>query len=752
MKHRPGSQGRILRPDSFSKSLARLRKFLLGRQVERVEKILIKPLASVLMIHGMWIGLPLWLVVARDFRWAVFAAIGLLLGEAARLLLRVEDRTGSADCLKANAFLTTLAVAWLLPDEGISLGVQVGLVMIAASIAAVLAAALVRALEGTDLPPLVWGYCAVASTLFIIFPDWTLSSTLTTDWGVLPSSAGDWVGTFFRTLGAFFFAPDPGAGAVIAATVLIWSRTMFLAGLAGWIAGVLTALLLTHLGVLFYWMPTAYNFFIAGMALGSVYFLPGWTSLAAAAFAGCIAAFGAVGLQHLLNFSSAAFLPVPLSLTVWVGIGALKSAAIRGRLMHNRFPQMRPEDAWQWTMFDIAKWGNQEDLLMIPVVGEAEITQGFSGPITHAGRWRHALDFQRPRPAVGKARVQDLTFGTPVLAPAPGIVERIQNEVPDNDQGVSNYADNWGNYVVIRLDVGGWALLAHLRQGSVTVPAGARVGFGTVLGEIGNSGRSPVPHLHLQVQTGPEPGEATQPFRLANYLYAERPGEPLANWAAAAVPAEGTRSKAAQSNLRVHKMLAGMSPGHALWSVETRGEVPPEFRPADNSTSLRVDISLDTAGRQVFKTRDGGLLVARFDLDAWRVIELDADASPFLRLLSLAAPCVPYAAAAGTRWSDVALAGSSMGWLRQSLQPYRVMPFVTLESRCKNEPARSDDLLTIQTRLAKPHRRLPETVTCEFRGIEGPSNLTAEFARGSLIYALYSFAPTLPHPVDAGNN
>jgi murein DD-endopeptidase MepM/ murein hydrolase activator NlpD len=708
--------------------------------------VLLRPLGGILMIHNAWIGIPLWLVVAADLHRGTFAFLGLLLGEAARLTLGLEHRAGSDGSLKTNAVLTALAVAWLLPAEGLSLTVAVILTALATAIAAVVTAALARALEGTELSPLVWGYSIVAGILFIIFPDWALNSALATDWGTLPSGAGGWIEAFFRTLGAFLFAPTATAGAVIAAAILAWSRAMFIAGLIGWLSGILTALVLVDLGVPFYWLPSAYNFFLAGMALGSVYFLPGWSGLAAAAGAGIVAAFLAVGLQHLLDFSSASFLPIPLCLTVWVGMGALQSVAKRGHIRRNRLGDIPPEDAWRQAEVDRERWGQHETLLMVPLNGEVEITQGFSGAITHVGRWRHALDFQRPRrmDAVGRDRAS--IFGAPVLAPAPGTVARVRNDVPDNPPGRSNYARNWGNYVVIGLDAGGWALLAHLKQGSVTVPVGARVDYGTVVGAVGNSGRSPELHLHLQVQEGPEPGAATLPFRLANYLYAERPGDRLANWAAAAVPSQETILKAATADTEVHRILAGMSTGRAHWSVEMRGDVPPAFRPASDTASLRVDISLDSDGRQVIEPLDGGRLIARFDPDAWRVVEIDAASSAFLRILGLAMPSVPYATAQGVQWSDIAMQarGRTMGWLGQSLLPFRTAPFVKLELRCTADASNSHGSIAIETRPVNPDRHLPRKIVCELRDAQGPASIVAEFAEGALIYSLYSFVAVPP--------
>jgi murein DD-endopeptidase MepM/ murein hydrolase activator NlpD len=75
-----------------------------------------------------------------------------------------------------------------------------------------------------------------------------------------------------------------------------------------------------------------------------------------------------------------------------------------------------------------------------------------------------------------------------------------------------------GNHVVVRCEAGD-VLLAHLRRGSVRVRAGARVTAGQVVGEVGNSGNSVAPHLHLQLSRprGRVPWPRVLPFKVRAY-------------------------------------------------------------------------------------------------------------------------------------------------------------------------------------------------------------------------------------------
>jgi hypothetical protein len=106
----------------------------------------------------------------------------------------------------------------------------------------------------------------------------------------------------------------------------------------------------------------------------------------------------------------------------------------------------------------------------------------------------------------------------PVLSPAYGIVVVVKDSVPDNAPGELDLRNNWGNHVLIQSDSGVFVLLAHLKQSSVRVKEGERVTPNTPLALCGNSGRSPQPHLHLQVQFHSGLGGSTVPFHLVSAI------------------------------------------------------------------------------------------------------------------------------------------------------------------------------------------------------------------------------------------
>lgn len=64
-----------------------------------------------------------------------------------------------------------------------------------------------------------------------------------------------------------------------------------------------------------------------------------------------------------------------------------------------------------------------------------------------------------------------------------------------------------GNYAIVEGDAA-VAFYAHLRDGSVAVEAGQEVQTGEVLGRVGNSGNSTMPHLHFHLMDRPAIREA----------------------------------------------------------------------------------------------------------------------------------------------------------------------------------------------------------------------------------------------------
>ncbi len=92
-------------------------------------------------------------------------------------------------------------------------------------------------------------------------------------------------------------------------------------------------------------------------------------------------------------------------------------------------------------------------------------------------------------------------FGDSVVSPCDGTVVAAVDGVADNPPGRANVAVPAGNHVILHCE-GTDLLLAHLKQGSVTVQPAQRVVHGQPLGRVGNSGNTSEPHLHISASRG----------------------------------------------------------------------------------------------------------------------------------------------------------------------------------------------------------------------------------------------------------
>lgn len=74
----------------------------------------------------------------------------------------------------------------------------------------------------------------------------------------------------------------------------------------------------------------------------------------------------------------------------------------------------------------------------------------------------------------------------------------------DYEEGILEYSSITGNCVIIKSENGIYALLAHLKQGSIVIKEGYRLQSKELVGELGHSGNSTMPHLHMQFMDNPD--------------------------------------------------------------------------------------------------------------------------------------------------------------------------------------------------------------------------------------------------------
>jgi murein DD-endopeptidase MepM/ murein hydrolase activator NlpD/urea transporter len=480
-----------------------------------------------------------------------------------------------------------------------------------------------------------------------------------------PQLFGNGLDAFLSAFGTLYFMPVPWVGAVVLALILLASRYYLLLALLGYAAASgwlhLMGAAPEHLA------STAWdsNAILAALLVGGLFATPSLMTAALAVLAAVLAAWLALALGRMLDVAHLLAFSAPFVLATWLVL----YAAVRNAHMSSSFNLLLPdfpEHSFVRTQISRSRVGEPGSVpLGLPFMGTWTVSQGFSGAHTHRGSWRHALDFIVMKAGKSFAnqgqQLDDFyAYNLPVLSPAYGQVWRVVNGVPDNTPGSTNVAANWGNCVVIKLFEGRFALVAHLKPGSVAVLPGAWVKPGDLLGHCGNSGRSMQPHIHMHVQTSDEPGSPTAAFHLASVMLTE-PGQEARYELVVVPPESATLSSALEAHARPFYLLAGRGLRYAVAHNE-------------HLQDWTLHCEVDLQGRMVLVSSLGARCVAESTWAVFSCYERNDVADPFFDLWLLACGYMP-ASIHVARWQDHCTAArllplSSAQWTARLLWPW----------------------------------------------------------------------------------
>ena len=167
-----------------------------------------------------------------------------------------------------------------------------------------------------------------------------------------------------------------------------------------------------------------------------------------------------------------------------------------------------------------------------PLSGEWYVGHGGNAELVNyhhiAANQRDALDILKVRDnsthaGAGHNLDDYYAFGEPVLSPGDVVITAATSTLSDQPVGTVDLDHPEGNVLVVDIGTGKYVVLAHLRQNSLQVSVGDRVHTGQPIAQVGNSGNTDEPHLHLQIQNRPEldasqfnPGLTTSAVLLRN--------------------------------------------------------------------------------------------------------------------------------------------------------------------------------------------------------------------------------------------
>ncbi len=331
---------------------------------------------------------------------------------------------------------------------------------------------------------------------------------------------------YFTSLGAIFFQYHLFAGILVAIGLLIYSRIAFILSLVGFFSAYGYYI---FIGADIHELTSSYigfNFILTSIAIGGFFIIPSrWSFLWVILLTPLISII-LTSTNVLFSIFQLSVYSLPFNIVVLLFLYSLK---FRERFYDKpqlvAFQQYSPEKNLYSHINYRTRFGKSPLFsFVLPFFGEWKVTQGHNGKFTHQGDWRHAWDFELTDEegltysGDGNNREDYYAYNKPVIAPADGHVEEIVDDVEENEIGNVDLEHNWGNTIILRHSDQLYSKLSHLKMGSFKVATGDAVKKGQVVASCGNSGRSPVPHVHFQIQMTPYIGSRTLDYPIHHYI------------------------------------------------------------------------------------------------------------------------------------------------------------------------------------------------------------------------------------------
>jgi len=318
-----------------------------------------------------------------------------------------------------------------------------------------------------------------------------------------------------RTFGVLLFSPYDIIGILVLIAILVYSRISFILAVGSYFLGISVLALLKGSYAQAFADISTFNFILVGMALGGIFLIPSKRSYALALIGVIVSVFI---LDAVSVFWSSFGIPVftlPFNIVVLLFVYVLLNI---GYKRINLFIKESPEASLAGFLNFRKRFDYVTPQPYLPFSGTWTVYQSFDDIWTHKGHWQYAYDFvitdddEKTFRRKGTKLEDYYCYGKPVLSPISGTVIDSYDLLKDNPIGGVDKKNNWGNYIIIHSELGYYVEISHLQTKSLQVKNGDFVKFGTILANCGNSGYSPQPHIHLQVQYLPNLASKTYQF------------------------------------------------------------------------------------------------------------------------------------------------------------------------------------------------------------------------------------------------
>ncbi len=333
---------------------------------------------------------------------------------------------------------------------------------------------------------------------------------------------------YLKSLSSIIFQFNVVSGFILAVGLLIYSRIAFSLSLIGFYSGYLFCYFVQGNLSELQDSYIGFNFILTALGLGGFFIVPSAKSYLLVALTTPLVSLLISALGTLLQVYQLPLYSLPFSLIVIGMVFTLNNRyEVKGMALVV-YQQFSPEKNLYAFWSHMERFRNDTYYhILLPFFGEWRTSQGHAGGITHKGDWRFAWDFDiadesgKTYRLPGKVTSDFYCYGLPVIAPASGYVATIVDDVNDNEIGDVNIDQNWGNTIVIKHGEYLFTKISHIKNGSFKVKEGDYVAKGDTIAMCGNSGRSPEPHIHFQIQAAPHVGAQTISYPISYFISRE---------------------------------------------------------------------------------------------------------------------------------------------------------------------------------------------------------------------------------------
>lgn len=350
--------------------------------------------------------------------------------------------------------------------------------------------------------------------------------------------------SYFLSLGAILFQFSVLSGLLISIGLFIYSRIAFTLSLLGFFAAwCFYALIGADISEAGY-SYVGFNYILTAIAIGGFFIIPNTASYLWVLLVVPMVAIVSISLGSILFIFQLPVYALPFNLVVLIFLYVLQFRIHDKAGLHTLFVQRNSPERNLYSFLNYRERFSEHtsNPVILPFFGEWMVTQGHDGEYTHKDDWRQAWDFEmvddngKTFGGGGDYPEDYYCFNKSVTAPADGVIEEVVNDIEDNIIGQRNLQQNWGNTVVIRHSDRFYSKMSHLKKNSIKVDRGDRVKQGDLIGSCGNSGNSPFPHLHFQLQSTPYVGSKTLFHPINNFYVKDDIGKKLVE---AGIPEKG---------------------------------------------------------------------------------------------------------------------------------------------------------------------------------------------------------------------